>query len=85
MAKYHSVGDYIGLGMSFGATMLVSIAVFSFAGKWLDEKLGFNGVCVFIGMLLGILSGFRVFLENVKRMEDPYDLDERGAFWDKKN
>ena len=71
MARKISPGQVIGLGLSFGVTMLVSIAIMYFVGGWIDRKLGLNGVFTFIGILLGILSGFRLLLENIKDLERP--------------
>ena len=71
MARKISPGQVIGLGLSFGVTMLVSIAIMYFFGGWIDRKLGLNGVFTFIGILLGIFSGFRLLLENIKDLERP--------------
>ena len=40
LGKPTNAGQYIGLAMSFGITMLVNVAIASWAGHWLDEKLG---------------------------------------------
>lgn len=37
--KPSSAGQYIGLGLSFGVTMLVNVAIAAMAGRWLDSKL----------------------------------------------
>lgn len=71
MARKISPGQVIGLGLSFGVTMLVSIAIMYFVGSWIDKKLGLDGVFTFIGILLGIFSGFRLLLETVKDLERP--------------
>ena len=71
MARKISPGQVIGLGLSFGVTMMVSIAIMYFVGRWIDGKLGLNGVFTFIGILLGIFSGFRLLLENIKDLERP--------------
>ena len=71
MARKISPGQVIGLGLSFGVTMLVSIAIMYFVGSWIDKKLGLGGVFTFIGILLGIFSGFRLLLETVKDLERP--------------
>ena len=71
MARKISPGQVIGLGLSFGVTMLVSIAIMYFFGGWIDRKLGLNGVFTFGGILLGIFSGFRLLLENIKDLERP--------------
>lgn len=75
--KYSNAGQYIGLGLSFGVTMIVSIYIASWVGGWLDNQLGLNGVFRFIGILCGIFSGFRVFIDNVEQMHNPIDPNER--------
>lgn len=79
MAKNVSPSQLFGLGLSFGVTMFVSIWITTKVGGWIDEKLGLNGVFFFIGLLMGIFSGFRLLLENVKALErdkDFHDDDE---------
>ena len=36
--KPSSAGQYIGLGLSFGVTMLVNVAIAAMAGRWLDRS-----------------------------------------------
>lgn len=69
MKKSISPSQLFGLGLSFGVTMFVSVWITTKIGGWLDGKLGLNGVCSFIGLLLGIFSGFRLLLENVAALE----------------
>lgn len=75
--KYNMAGQYIGLGLSFGVTMAVSIVIAAWVGTWLDSKLGLNGVFQFVGILCGIFSGFRVFIDSVEQMHNPIDPNER--------
>lgn len=76
--KYSMAGQYIGLGLSFGVTMAVSIIIAGWAGNWIDMKLGLdNGIFKLIGILCGIFSGFRVFIDNVEQMHNPIDPNER--------
>ncbi len=74
----YSGKDYLGLALSFGITMLVNIAIMSFVGHWLDGKLGTPNIFWLGGVLIGICSGFRLFIEQVERLEHPIDPDDRA-------
>lgn len=65
------LGQIVGIGLSFGVTMALSIFIMYEAGHWIDGKLGLNGVFAFIGILMGIFSGFRLLLESVRSLERP--------------
>ena len=71
MARKVSPGQVIGLGLSFGVTLLVSIVIMYVVGQWIDNKLGLENVFTFIGVLMGIFSGFRLLLENIRDLERP--------------
>ena len=66
-----------------GITMVVTIGLCFFIGKWLDEKLGTNIIFLAIFTLLGIGAGFRnVYIlimkdykEEEKRERQQRDLD----------
>ena len=45
----YSRKDYLGLAVSFGVTMLLSVLVTSWCGKWLDAKLGTPGIFWLLG------------------------------------
>lgn len=74
----YSGRDYFGLALSFTVTMIVSIMITSWCGKWLDAKLGTPGVFWLLGVLGGIYSGFHLFIEQIDRIENPIDPDERA-------
>jgi uncharacterized membrane protein YhaH (DUF805 family) len=74
----YSRRDYFGLALSFTVTMIVSIMITSWCGKWLDAKLGTPGVFWLLGVLGGIYSGFHLFIEQIDRIENPIDPDERA-------
>ena len=71
MARKVSPRQVIGLGLSFGVTLLVSIVIMYVVGQWIDNKLGLENVFTFIGVLMGIFSGFRLLLENIRDLERP--------------
>ena len=74
----YSGRDYFGLALSFTVTMIVSIMITSWCGKWLDAKLGTPGVFWLLGVLGWIYSGFHLFIEQIDRIENPIDPDERA-------
>lgn len=77
MSKFSNAGQYIGLALSFGVTMLVSIYIAAWVGQWIDAKLGLDGVFRFIGVLCGIYSGFHLLIENVEQMHNPKNPNDR--------
>lgn len=74
----YSRKDYVGLAWSFGITMIISVLIASWCGKWLDTKLGTPGIFWLLGTLGGIYSGFHLFIEQVEQMEHPVDPDDRA-------
>lgn len=81
--KFTTFNDYLGLALSFGITMLVSIAIMMWVGTWLDNKFGTGRIFWLIFTLMGIFSGFHVFIEQVDQMQNPRDINERD--WDLKH
>lgn len=47
-------GEYMGVGLQFGA----SIALFLFAGMWLDGRLGTDPWFLILGVVIGGSAGF---------------------------
>lgn len=72
-----SIGQWMGLGLSFGITMLVNIAIAAGVGLWLDHKLGTKNIFWLLGVLCGIYAGFHLFIEQVEQMENPIHPSER--------
>jgi len=44
-----SAADFAGVGLQFAA----AIVVFLFAGQWVDDKLGTNGLFTIVGVFIG--------------------------------
>jgi len=44
-----SAADFAGVGIQFA----VAIVVFLFAGQWLDDRLGTNGLFTIVGVFVG--------------------------------
>ena len=64
-----SGADFAGLGMQFA----VAIIVFLFAGQWLDNRLGINGLFTIIGVFLGAAAAFYNMYRKVtaaQKMDD---------------
>lgn len=49
----------LGLAISFGLTMAISVYLLYLGGKWLDERLGTYPLFMFIGVVLAIASVFK--------------------------
>ncbi len=49
-----SAGEFAGIGIEFAATILV----FTFAGVWLDNRLGSTPWFVLVGVFVGAAAGF---------------------------
>lgn len=73
----YSAGQWIGLGLSFGISMLANIAIAAFAGRWLDRMLGTDNVFFLLGVLCGIFAGFHLFIEQIEELEHPTHPSDR--------
>lgn len=71
------MGQWIGLGLSFGVTMLANVALAMLAGRWLDHVLGTDHVFWLLGVLCGIFAGFHLFIEQVEQIEHPTHPSDR--------
>ena len=49
-----SGADFAGLGLQFA----LAIILFLFAGQWLDNRLGFNGLFTIVGVFVGAAAAF---------------------------
>lgn len=69
-----------------GITMVVTIGLCFFIGKWLDEKLGTNIIFLAIFILLGIGAGFRnVYILIMKDYKDQEKREKQQRDLDYKN
>ncbi len=69
-----------------GITMVVTIGLCFFIGKWLDEKLGTNIIFLAIFTLLGIGAGFRnVYILIMKDYKDQEKREKQQRDLDYKN
>jgi F0F1-type ATP synthase assembly protein I len=69
-----SGGDFAGLGIQFAA----AIIVFLFAGQWVDDKLGTNGLFTIAGVLIGAGGAFYSMYRKITAAQRRDD-EERSA------
>ena len=75
--KFSNASQYLGLGLSFGITMLLNVAIGAWVGQWLDGKLGTKNVFWLLGVLCGIYAGFHLFIEQIDQLQHPKDPNTR--------
>jgi F0F1-type ATP synthase assembly protein I len=72
-----SGGDFAGLGIQFAA----AIIVFLFAGQWVDDRLGTNGLFAIAGVFLGAGAAFYSMYRKIaaaQRRDDEERSERRG-------
>ncbi len=69
-----SGADFAGMGMQFA----VAIIVFVFAGQWLDNRLGFNGLFTVVGVFVGAAAAFYNMYRKITAAQKKDD-EERQA------
>lgn len=62
----NKVAQYSGLGL----TLAVTILLFFWAGKWIDEKAGTTVVFTLILTFIGFAAGFYSFYLNIKKLTE---------------
>lgn len=68
---------HLALVSQIGLLMAIPIFLCIFAGQWLDEKIGTNGVFLIIFMILGVLAAFRNLFVTVLNKVDSGKKDSR--------
>ena len=70
-----SGADFAGMGLQFA----VAIIVFLFAGQWLDNRLGINGLFTIVGVFVGAAAAFYNMYRKVTAAQKRDDEErERG-------
>lgn len=69
-----SGGDFAGVGIQF----VFAILVFLFAGQWLDNRLGTNGLFTIAGVFTGAGAGFFSMYRKISAAQKQDD-EERSA------
>jgi F0F1-type ATP synthase assembly protein I len=71
-------GPYLTLGLQ----LALSVVVFFFVGRWLDNWLGTSPWLMFTGLLMGIVGGFLHFFRTVIALGKEED---QKAEWQRKH
>ena len=69
-----SGADFAGVGMQFA----LAIIVFLFAGQWLDERLGTNGLFTIAAVFIGACAAFYSMYRKISAAQKKDDA-ERAA------
>lgn len=69
-----SGADFAGVGMQFA----LAIIVFLFAGQWLDNRLGTNGLFTIAGVFVGATAAFYNMYRKISAAQKEDDA-ERAA------
>jgi F0F1-type ATP synthase assembly protein I len=70
-----SGADFAGVGIQFGA----AIVVFVFAGQWLDKRFDGNGLFTVGGAFVGAVGGFYHLYRRVSAAQKQDDERRRGS------
>ena len=73
-----SGGDFAGLGIQFAA----AIIIFLYAGQWVDNRIGTNGLFTIVGVFIGAGAAFYNMYRKIsaaQKQDDEERLANRGA------
>ena len=68
-----SGADFAGVGIQFAA----AIVLFTFAGQWLDNRLGTNGMLTIAGVLIGAGAAFYNMYRKISAAQERDDEERR--------
>ena len=74
-----SGADFAGVGMQFA----LAIIVFLFAGQWLDERLGTNGLFTIAGVFIGAGAAFYSMYRKISAVQKQDDAERAAGRRDK--
>ncbi len=63
----------VGYLSAVGLEVAVSTVVGLFAGRWLDGKLGTDPFLMIVGLVLGVVAGFRSVYRSARKVMDRQD------------
>ncbi len=69
---------YLGLAFNFGISLALAMAIGYFGGRWLDGRLGTEPWFALVGLVLGVVAGFRILFREVLKAEKPPTRDDSG-------
>src|SRR2546423_8628337 len=73
-AKGTSGGDFAGLGIQFA----LAIVLFLFAGQWVDNRLGTNGLFTVVGVFVGAGGAFYSMYRKISAAQKQDDAARRA-------
>jgi positive regulator of sigma E activity len=65
--------NFAGMGLQFA----VAIIVFLFAGQWLDNRLGFNGLFTIVGVFVGAGGAFYLMYRKISAAQKQDDEERK--------
>lgn len=68
-----SGADFAGVGLQFAA----AIVVFLFAGQWVDDKIGTNGLFTIVGVFVGAGAAFYNMYRKISAAQKRDDEERR--------
>ena len=68
-----SGGDFAGVGIQF----VVAILIFLYAGQWLDNRLGTNGLFTIAGVFIGAGGAFYNMYRKISAAQKQDDEERR--------
>ncbi|HYU53047.1 MAG TPA: AtpZ/AtpI family protein [Gemmatimonadaceae bacterium] len=66
--------DFAGVGIQFA----FAIILFTFAGQWLDKRLGTNGMATIAGVFVGAGAGFYNMYRRISAAQRQDDEDRKA-------
>jgi F0F1-type ATP synthase assembly protein I len=70
-----SGADFAGLGLQFA----LAIILFLFAGQWLDNRLGINGLFTIVGVFVGAAAAFYNMYRKISAAQKRDDEERKAA------
>ena len=69
-ADWRSIGKYLTLVYQIGFTVVVSVGLFLFIGRWLDQWLGLPGIFTIAGVIAGAAGSFYLVYKAIMSLEN---------------
>jgi F0F1-type ATP synthase assembly protein I len=69
-----SGADFAGMGLQFA----IAIVIFLFAGQWVDNRLGFNGLFTIVGVFVGASAAFYNMYRKISAAQKQDDAEREA-------
>lgn len=79
--SWKGVGKYGAIGLEFTLSVLLGML----GGYWLDSKLKTRGVLTVVGVVLGLVAGYRTLWRVLKQANREAEEDDRKQNQDRKD